>query len=145
MRILIDGDGCPQREEIAEVCQSYELQVIVFIDYAHVLNNQHYEVRYCEIGHDSVDLMILKEIMQDDLVITQDYGLASLALSKGAKVLHVSGKILNQDNIQFFLQQRYMGYQMRKQDKHIKGPKKRTREDDMFFINQFKKILEQEK
>ena len=141
MRVLIDGDACPQKSEISELTQRYQVKMIVFLDYAHLSQSTEYEVRYCEIGRDSVDLMIVNEVQSEDIVITQDYGLASLVIAKGAKVLHVSGKIIDLQNIDELLMSRYMGYKERQRNKHIKGPKKRTQNDNKYFISQLEKLL----
>ena len=141
MRILIDGDGCPQKEQIISIANEYHLKVILFVDYAHVMNHDLCEVRYCEIGQDSVDLMVTNEVKKNDLVITQDYGLAALVLNKGAKVLHVNGMVIDCHNIDELLYQRYLGHQNRKLDKHIKGPKKRTLQDQNQFIDQLKLLI----
>lgn len=145
MRILVDGDACPQRDEIASVAKEYGFSMIVFMDYAHVVESEDYEIRTCEVGKDQVDFMIVSEVKSGDLVITQDYGLAALVLTKGALVLHVSGRIVSHDDIDGLLLRRYKGYQQRKKDKHIKGPRKRSQVERQFFINQLKNILEENK
>ncbi|MCI9094285.1 MAG: hypothetical protein HFF36_10975 [Coprobacillus sp.] len=144
MRLLIDGDACPQKEQIYEISQKYQIQMIVFLDYAHVSNLMKCEVRYCEIGKDSVDLMIINEVKDGDIVITQDYGLASLVIVKGAKVLHTSGKFIHGGNIDELLMSRYVGYKERSRNKHVKGPKKRTYNDNLYFLSQLEKLLENE-
>lgn len=84
MRILVDGDACPNKEDIKEIAIKYDVDMIVFVDYAHMIEDDYYQVRQCDIGQDSVDMAILNETQSDDLIITQDYGLAGLILSKGA-------------------------------------------------------------
>jgi len=143
MRILVDGDACPNKEEITKVAKRYDLEMIVFVDYAHILEHEYYEVRYCEVGRDSVDMQIMKEVQKDDIVITQDYGLSSLLLIKEAKVLHVSGMVIDRDNIDDLLLRRYEGYKNRRKDKHLKGPKKRTDLDEFRFINQLITMIEE--
>ena len=73
----------------------------VFVDYAHFIQDDYFRTILCEVGSDSVDLVLLKQVQANDLVITQDYGLASLVLSKGAKVLHISGKVIDDNNYIF--------------------------------------------
>lgn len=145
MRILIDGDGCPNKKEITEIAREYQLHMIVFIDYAHTLNDEYYEVRQCEIGRDSVDMQIINEVQKNDIVITQDYGLASMALMKKANVLHVSGMIIDESHIDSLLMRRYQGYVERKRDKHLRGPRKRTSQDEIFFIKQLVQLIERYK
>ena len=120
MRVLIDGDACPNKREIKQLLDRYQIRMIVFVDYAHLLNEDLYEVRHCEVGKDSVDMRIVNEVKAGDLVITQDYGLASLVLSKNAKVLHVSGMRIDQENIDGLLLKRYEGYKQREIVKQLK-------------------------
>lgn len=91
MVILIDGDGCPGLMEIKEIAKYHSIEMIVFVDYAHLIQDDYFEVVFCEIGVDSVDQAIVDRCKKGDLVISQDYGLASLVLLRGADVLHPSG------------------------------------------------------
>lgn len=143
MRILVDGDATPQREEIAVVCKKYNVEMIVYVDWAHSVSSEMYIVKTCSVGDDNVDMMILNDVRENDLVISQDYGLASLALLKKAKVLHVSGSIIDENNIDSLLMQRYMGSKLRKENKHIKGPKKRTKYIEDKFIKSLEELIKQ--
>ncbi len=129
MRLLIDGDACPNRNEIKGIAKKHQVEMLVFMDYAHSVEDEDYKIIQCEIGHDSVDMVLLKAARTGDLAITQDYGLAGMLLSKGARVLHVSGKPITSDNIDGLLMHRYLGAKARKATHHTKGPKKRTNED----------------
>lgn len=141
MRILIDGDACPDKKEIASLASTYQKEMIVFVDYAHLLDDGVYEVRFCEVAKDSVDSAILNEVQKGDLVITQDYGLASFVLMKQALVLHISGKIIYNQNIDELLSYRYISAHQRKTDKHIKGPSARTKGTKEYFLKQLENIL----
>ena len=141
MRLLIDGDACPNRKEVIDLACHYQVDTILFIDYAHLVEDERIDIVLCEIGKDSVDQRIISYVENDDIVITQDYGLASLCLMKDAKVLHVSGKRINENNIYNFLQYRYLGHVYRKNDKHVKGPKKRTKRDEMYFLRELEKLF----
>lgn len=139
MRILIDGDACPNKNEIKELAIKYQIEMLVFVDYAHILADDYYQVIECAVGHDSVDMQIIKEVKAKDLVITQDYGLASLVLSKKAKVLHISGKIIDQENIDGLLMSRFVSAKQRRSNKHLKGPAKRTKETEIQFLETLEK------
>ena len=141
MRLFIDGDGCPNCREIIDLACNYGIEVKLFIDYAHYLEDERIEVIMCEVGKDSVDLQIVSMIEEGDLLISQDYGLASLALTKGAKVLHVSGKRISEDNINNLLESRYLGHLARKQNKHLKGPKKRDYKTVQYFLRELEKLF----
>ncbi len=143
MRILVDGDATPQREDIASIAKRYGIEMIVYMDYAHLVNSDMYTVKQCSVGNDNVDMMIMSDVKENDLVITQDYGLASLVLTKKAKVLHVNGSIIDENNIDSLLMQRYVGAKLRKENKHLKGPKKRTKEIEDRFIEKLEELMKQ--
>ena len=141
IRILVDGDATPQREEIGYIAKKYHIEMIVYMDYAHYVDSDLYKVKQCSVGNDNVDQMIINDVKKDDIVITQDYGLASLVLIKKAKVLHVSGSIIDENNIDTLLMQRYVGTKLRKENKHLKGPKKRTKEIEERFIYNLEELI----
>ena len=130
MRLLIDGDACPDRQKVIELALHYGVEVLLFIDFAHVIEDERIQIIMCEVGKDSVDLLI-----------SQDYGLASLALLKNVTILHVSGKRITEDNINNLLTSRYLGHLSRKQHKHVKGPKKRNYKTSQFFLRELEKIF----
>lgn len=122
MALLVDGDACPDLPAIRDLAWKYQVEMTVFVDYAHFL-------------------VLLKQVQANDLVITQDYGLASLVLSKGAKVLHISGKVIDDNNIEELLMSRYVSAKQRKSGKRTRGPAKRTDEVRNQFLKQLDKIL----
>ena len=126
MRLLIDGDACPDRQKVIELALHYGVEVLLFIDFAHVIEDERIQIIMCEVG---------------DLLISQDYGLASLALLKNVTILHVSGKRITEDNINNLLTSRYLGHLSRKQHKHVKGSKKRNYRTTQFFLRELEKIF----
>ena len=141
MRILVDGDATPYKEDIYQLATTYNIEMEVYVDYAHILIDVPYQVIECDIGHDSVDLLLLSHLQKQDILITQDYGLAALALGKDAYVLHVSGMEITSQNIDELLLRRYIGAHQRKSHKHIKGPSKPTKESKDYFLKQLETIL----
>lgn len=141
MVILIDGGGCPDLMEVKKIVKFYSIEMIVFIDYAHLIKDDYFKVVFCEVGLDSVDQIIIANCKKGDLVITQDYGLASLVLLKGAYVLHPSGNIIDDKNIEQLLMSRYLGMKQRRAGKRCKGPAKRTDDVQSYFLKQLEKII----
>lgn len=141
MVILVDGDACPDLLEIKELARYYLVEMVVFVDYAHIIQDDYFKVNFCEVGKDSVDQAIIDVCKKGDLVISQDYGLASLVLLKGARVLHPSGKIINDENIDQLLMGRYVSAKQRRMNKRIKGPVKRTGEIHNIFLEQLESLL----
>lgn len=141
MKILIDCDACPVYKLAIMVAKEYKLDVHLFFDPSHQIQTDYAICHLCDQGNDSVDYELLKNILEDDICITQDYGLASLALAKKAIVINQNGMIYDENNIDTLLDMRYLGAKIRKENKHIKGPKKRTVENDEDFLYSLQKII----
>ena len=128
MKIIVDGDACPNINDIADIAYDYKLEMLVFCDYAHNMSDDYYQVIKCDVGSDSCDLLLIKNVLENDIVVTQDYGLSALCLSKKAKVLNPSGLIVNDLNIDNLLMSRFSSAKLRKSGVRSKGPSKRTKE-----------------
>ena len=142
MRVRVDGDGCPDLNEIIEICVQNDVEVYVYVDYAHRIDREDCTIITCDVGADSVDYEIINSIQKDDLLITQDYGLASLVLLRGAKVLHVSSKVIDSNNIDEMLNGRYLSFKERQATKKCKGPKARNDDVRKAFLTQLKKMID---
>ncbi|ALN77974.1 MULTISPECIES: YaiI/YqxD family protein [Staphylococcus] len=127
MRILIDGDACPVVDSIIELTIGTGIFVYIFRSYAHYSNRDypsHVQLKYIDGGRDAVDFAIIKSMQVHDLIVTQDYGLASIALQKSKYVMHHLGYFYTDDNIDQLLTQRFYSQQeRRKSRRYSKGPK----------------------
>lgn len=115
----------------------------MFCDTAHQLYVEGAETLVFDKGADSVDFAIANRVSTDDIVITQDYGLASMCLAKCAKVLHQDGWLYTQDNIQALLFQRHAAKEYRAAGGRTKGPSKRKPAQDQAFISALNILLQQ--
>ncbi|MDN6640124.1 MAG: YaiI/YqxD family protein [Tetragenococcus sp.] len=147
MRLVIDGDGSPVKEEVIQLGERFRLPVLIVTSIDHYTNKEEPDfVRfiYVDKGAERADYEIVKLIAANDILITQDYGLASLALPKGARVFHQSGEEYKKETIDMLLNQRYMSAQMRKAGKKTKGPKAFTQKDREHFFAVLNDILTKE-
>ena len=95
-------------------------------------------------GADAVDIALINLCRRGDIVVTQDYGVAALALGKGAKAIHQNGRWYTDDNIDGLLMERHLAQKARRSGKHhLKGPAKRTEEDDKRFAESFERLIEE--
>ena len=135
MRILVDADACPVVKITERTAKKYGVEVILFCDTNHVLHSDYAVVRTIGAGADAVDFALTAECKTGDIVITQDYGVAAMILTKGARALHQSGMRYTNENIDGLLMERHMAKKARmsRAKHHMKGPKKRTEEDDLRF------------
>ncbi|MBO0442333.1 YaiI/YqxD family protein [Vagococcus fluvialis] len=144
MRLIIDGDGSPVKNEIIELGKEFSLPVVIVTSIDHFTTKDYpdfIEFIYVDKGADGADYRIVKEIREGDLIFTQDYGLASLLLSKNVRIFHHNGKEYLKETIDSLLTQRYIGAQMRKAGKRTKGPKAFTKEDRLFFKETIRKMI----
>lgn len=141
MRIYVDADACPVVRIVEKTARKYGVPVTLLCDTNHVLNSDYSEVKVIGSGADAVDFALIGLCEKGDLVVTQDYGVAAMALGKGAFCIHQSGRWYTNDNIDQMLMERHLAGKARRASKknHLKGPKKRMAEDD----ERFEKSLEQ--
>ena len=142
MKIYIDADACPVTRIAERVAKERDIPVVLLCDTNHVLNSDYSEIRVIGAGADAVDIALINLCQKGDIVVTQDYGVAALALGKGAKAIHQSGKWYTDENIDGLLMERHMAKVARRRSKnHLKGPAKRTDEDDRRFEERFRKLI----
>lgn len=144
MRILVDADACPVISVIEKTAESYQLPVVLLCDTNHYLQSDYSEVKVIGAGADAVDFALVNLCCKNDIVVTQDYGVAAMILGKGAYGIHQSGKWYTNQNIDQMLMERHLAKKARmgKGKHHLKGPAKRTEEDDIRFANSFVKLID---
>ncbi|UEX89806.1 YaiI/YqxD family protein [Staphylococcus ratti] len=149
MRVLIDGDACPVVDSIIELTVETSIFVYIYRSYAHFSHQvfpPHVESIYIDGGRDAVDFAIIKAIQLNDIVVTQDYGLASIAIQKTPYVLHHLGYLYTKENIdQLLLQRFYSQQERRKSRRHSKGPKPFKDEQRLQFEKTFQSVINQER
>lgn len=141
MRIWVDGDACPVKEIVVKTAREFSLPVTMVIDTSHQLRSDYAEILTVDKQADSVDLAIINRASKGDLLVTQDYGLAAMALGKGLRAIHQSGMEFTNENIDELLFTRALSGKMRRAGKKTSGPKKRTRQDDEAFEAAFRTLL----
>ena len=139
--VLIDADGCPVTNLTIQVCRKHQIPCTLFCDTAHEFYRDGAETVVVDQGADSVDFAIANRTHPGDLVITQDYGLASMCLARGAKVLHQDGWEYTLDNIDALLFSRHESRKYRASGGRTKGPKKRSPAQDQAFLAALESLL----
>lgn len=143
MNVIIDADACPVVRIAVEQAKKAGVPVICICDTSHMLSDDYATVLTVDKGRDSVDIAVVNTSKKGDIVITQDYGVASMALAKGAKCINQNGLYYTEDNIDSLMEIRHIAsVERRKNSKHhLKGPKKRTAEDDEKFLRAYTALL----
>lgn len=143
MKIFVDADACPVIDIVEDIATKYNIPVTLLCDTNHVITSDYSEVIVVGAGADAVDYKLISICHRGDIVVTQDYGVAAMALGKGAYAIHQSGKWYTDENIDQMLMERHLNKKARRASSrnHIKGPRKRTEEDDQRFAESFEKLL----
>ena len=107
MTILIDADGCPVVDLTLQTAAKYNVPVLILCDTAHQIQRDGAQTLTFGKGADSVDFALVNRVCAGDLVITQDYGLASMCLARRARVLNQNGLEYTPENIDGLLFRRH--------------------------------------
>lgn len=141
MKIFIDADGCPVVDITVSLAKKYSLQCYIICDTAHEFCKDGAETIVVEKGADSVDFRLVNLVSAGDIVVTQDYGLAAMCLARKAVPLSQNGLVFTNQNIDELLFSRYVSKKIRNAGGRLKGPSKRTAEQDKKFESAFLKLI----
>ncbi len=141
MKIYIDADGCPVVKQTVEIAKAQNIPVVIVKNYAHEISSSYATVITVDIEADSADYYIINNIEKGDIVVTQDYGVAAITISKQAICVTQNGMIISNVNIDGLLHSRHMNQQFRKAKKHYSKIKKRTNDDNIRFEEQLKSLI----
>ena len=114
MRVFIDADACPVVSIVENISKKYNIPVTLLCDTNHVLTSEYSEVIVVGAGADAVDYKLISICHRGDIVVSQDYGVAAMALGKGAFAIHQSGKWYTNDNIDQMLMERHLNKKARR-------------------------------
>lgn len=139
-KILVDADGCPVVNETIDIAKEFNLPCVLICDTAHEMHREGAETITVSKGADAVDFVLVNRIKKGDIVITQDYGLAAMALAKQGLPLDQNGRWYTNDNIDQLLSARHKAQKIRRAGGRLKGPKKRTAEQTEGFVASLREL-----
>ena len=142
MKIIVDADACPVKKIIEDLARRRQIKVIMVSNYSHQINSDYAETIAVDKEAEAADITIVNMTEPGDIIVTQDYGLASIVLGKGAVAVSPSGKVYTEQNIDILLTQRYLNAKARQSGgKHI-NPRKRSARENRHFEEAFKGLLD---
>lgn len=141
MVIWIDADGCPVVSQTAAAAEKLHIELHVVKNISHHLSLNYGTIHTVDHGSDMADFFIANRLKPGDLVITQDYGLAAMAIAKKAYALTQYGQLIDAQNIDYLLEKRHFHKELRKQSGKYTKFKKRTAEDDRRYVEALHEIL----
>ncbi len=141
MTIYVDADACPVKEIIVQVAREYSLSVVMVLDTSHEWEDGYSQVVTVDRGRDGADIALINRTQKGDLVVTQDYGVAALALGKGASALNQNGLIYSSQNMDRLLFERHLGQKGRRAGGRTGNMRKRSALDDENFEKALRTVL----
>ena len=141
MTVLIDADGCPVVDITVRLSNQVGAECIILCDTSHVFEKTGAKTITVPNGSDSVDFTLVNMIQKGDIVVTQDYGLAALCLSRHAVPISQDGMVYNDDNIDALLLQRHTAKKIRMAGGRLRGPSKRMPQQDKMFEKTLRELL----
>lgn len=141
MRIFIDADGCPVVNETVKIAKEHNIECFILCDTSHQYQKDGAKTLVFSKGADSVDFALVNLIQPQDIVVTQDYGLAAMCLAKRGIVLNQNGFEYTNQNIDSMLMARHTAKKIRNSGGRLKGPPKRTSSQNQQFIHKLLSLV----
>ncbi len=145
MTIFIDCDGCPVVDITIRVAKKFEVECVLICDTSHHFDREGATTITVSQGADNVDFAIVNRVKKNDIVVTQDYGLAAMCLAREAIPINQNGMIYNSENIDSLLLQRHTAKKIRMSGGRLKGNSKRTNDQNLSFEKMLTETLENAK
>lgn len=114
MTIFIDGDACSPQKIKHKFARHQDADVVTVVSIENCANiRPRPNTIVVDATPQAADIEIFNRMRQGDIVVTKDYGLASLVLGKNGKAMSPSGFMYTKRNIDLLLQQRYINGMLR--------------------------------
>lgn len=143
LKIFIDADGCPVKEETYKVAFRYNLPVIVVAN--RPMNIPLHPLIAMEVvaqGPDEADNWIAENISPNDICVTTDIPLADRCLKKNARVVDARGEEFTEDMIGDAMATRELMKQLREMGEVRGGPPPFEKRDRSQFLGTLDRIIQ---
>ncbi len=153
--IYIDADACPVTRETLDIARKNKLPTVIAGNSTqnlerHLRRNDPREPNdgfwastlAVGVGADAADFAIVQELQPNDIVVTQDIGLAAMVLGRGAKAIGVRGRIYELATIDSDLQMRHLEAKVRRQGGRTRGPAAFEDEDRERFTENLQRLVD---
>ncbi|OGO78679.1 MAG: hypothetical protein A2Y23_00845 [Clostridiales bacterium GWB2_37_7] len=147
MKIFVDADACPVKQEVIDLATKYQLIAVFIFSLSHCGNlklskeNKNVELVMVDNVSQAADMAIINKVNSNDVVVTGDFGLASIILAKKAAAISHSGNLYEEGNIDKLLFERHLSSVIRKSGGRVKGPTKREKQENEKFRNVLESVI----
>jgi uncharacterized protein YaiI (UPF0178 family) len=142
LRILVDADACPVKDEVYRVAERFRLPVTVVAN-SPLRVPQSPDIERIVVGDrlDAADDWIAERAGPDAVVITADVPLAARCVASGAAVIAPNGRPFTKDSIGMALAMRDLMTDLRSAGEATSGPPPFTPRDRSAFLSELDRTL----
>ena len=108
MKILIDGDNCNMISNIEKIAKNNNIECHIYVNFCCNIDSTYSEIHIVDCSKDAADFAIINNCNADDIIITNDSGLAAMVLAKNGIPINTKGLEYTKSNIMNYLNSRYM-------------------------------------
>jgi uncharacterized protein YaiI (UPF0178 family) len=136
MRIYVDADACPVKDEVYRVAARHKLPVtVVAVGFIRVPADPTIERVAAGSGMDAADDWIAERMGPGDIVITADIPLASRCVKAGAEAIAPNGRPFSEQSIGMTLAVRNLMHDLRSAGEVTRGPPPFSPRDRSAFLS----------
>ncbi len=143
MRIFVDADACPVKQEVYRVARRYHLDVLLVANKGlYIPNERRITLKVVGDGIDEADDWIVNHVQSDDIVITADIPLASRCIKQKSRVLTPKGKLFTENNIGEVVAMRDLLSDLRNSGEITGGPAPLVKRDRSRFLQKLDEAVQ---
>ena len=143
IKIYVDADGCPVKEEIYRVARRYGLEVYVVSNRPmRIPQEELFELVIVKGQFDAADDWIVEHVSENDVAITADIPLAARCLAKGGRALDPKGRVFTQESIGGVLANRDLMAHLRDLGNYTGGPGPFAKRDRSHFLQSLDNVIQ---
>jgi uncharacterized protein YaiI (UPF0178 family) len=143
IKIYVDGDGCPVKNEIFRVALRYKLKVYVVANSSmRIPEEELFELVLVEKRFDAADHWIAEHIRENDIAISNDIPLAARCIEKGARTLTPNGRVFTEESIGSALANRELMAHLRELGNITGGPAPFEKRDRSRFLERLDYVIQ---
>ena len=147
--LFIDADACPVTREAISAARGLGVPVVLVANATQNLERyakrSGVEAIVVSSGADAADFAVVERLHPDDVVVTQDIGLAAMVLGRGAAAVSPRGHVFYQSTIDAELLVRHEEKKLRRAGGRHGGPRAFTEEDRKHFSAVIERLLREAK
>ncbi len=143
LKIFIDADACPVKQEVYRVARRCELTVtLVANSWMRIPADKNITIKVVNDGFDAADDWIVENIEPGDIVVTSDIPLAGRCIKKDARAIRPSGKQFTEEGIGDTIAQRDLMATLREAGVITGGPPPIQQRDRSYFLQQLDVLIQ---